>query len=47
MLNNFFVFFLWSGLGECLLAMAKTAMEDYLDGSAVDLIQEAITYLFR
>ncbi|XP_027001415.1 tetratricopeptide repeat protein 37 [Tachysurus fulvidraco] len=35
------------GLGECLLAMAKTAMEDYLDGRAVDLIQEAITYLFR
>ncbi|KAI5613252.1 tetratricopeptide repeat protein 37 [Silurus asotus] len=35
------------GLGECLLAMARTAMEDYLDGRAVDLIQEAIKYLFR
>uniref|UniRef100_A0AAR2J8L1 Tetratricopeptide repeat domain 37 n=1 Tax=Pygocentrus nattereri TaxID=42514 RepID=A0AAR2J8L1_PYGNA len=35
------------GLGECLLALAKTAMEDYLDGKAVDLIQEAIKYLFR
>ncbi|TSM86011.1 Tetratricopeptide repeat protein 37 [Bagarius yarrelli] len=35
------------GLGECLLAMAKTAMEDYLDGRAVDHIQEAINYLFR
>ncbi|XP_062873563.1 superkiller complex protein 3 [Trichomycterus rosablanca] len=35
------------GLGECLLALAKTAMEDYLDGKAVDLIQEAIHYLFR
>ncbi|XP_072521083.1 superkiller complex protein 3 [Salminus brasiliensis] len=35
------------GLGECLLALAKTAMGDYLDGKAVDLIQEAIKYLFR
>ncbi|KAM9446217.1 superkiller complex protein 3 [Clarias gariepinus] len=35
------------GLGECLLALAKTAMEDYLDGRAVDLIQDAIKYLFR
>ncbi|KAI4898342.1 hypothetical protein NFI96_024562 [Prochilodus magdalenae] len=35
------------GLGECLLAMAKSAMEDYLDGKAVDLIQEAIKYFFR
>uniref|UniRef100_A0A4W4G1A2 Tetratricopeptide repeat domain 37 n=1 Tax=Electrophorus electricus TaxID=8005 RepID=A0A4W4G1A2_ELEEL len=35
------------GLGECLLALAKSAMEDYLDGRAIDLIQEAIKYLFR
>uniref|UniRef100_A0A4W4FY58 Tetratricopeptide repeat domain 37 n=1 Tax=Electrophorus electricus TaxID=8005 RepID=A0A4W4FY58_ELEEL len=28
------------GLGECLLALAKSAMEDYLDGRAIDLIQE-------
>ncbi|XP_066510637.1 tetratricopeptide repeat protein 37-like [Hoplias malabaricus] len=35
------------GFGECLLAMAKTAMQDCLDGKAVDLIQEAIKYLFR
>uniref|UniRef100_A0A8C9VPV1 SKI3 subunit of superkiller complex n=1 Tax=Scleropages formosus TaxID=113540 RepID=A0A8C9VPV1_SCLFO len=35
------------GLGECHLAMARAALEDYLDGRAVDLIQEAISYLFR
>ncbi|XP_076854203.1 tetratricopeptide repeat protein 37 isoform X2 [Brachyhypopomus gauderio] len=35
------------GLGECLLALAKSAMEDFLDGRAVDLIQEAIKNLFR
>ncbi|XP_051981305.1 tetratricopeptide repeat protein 37 [Xyrauchen texanus] len=35
------------GLGECFLALAKSALEDYLDGRAVDLIQNAIHYLFR
>lgn len=35
------------GLGECLLALAKSALDDYLDGRAVDLIQNAIHYLFR
>ncbi|XP_048838840.1 tetratricopeptide repeat protein 37 [Brienomyrus brachyistius] len=35
------------GLGECLLAMARSAFEDYLDGRAVDLLQEAIAFLFR
>ncbi|TRY85691.1 hypothetical protein DNTS_013421 [Danionella cerebrum] len=35
------------GLGECLLALAKNALDDYLDGRAVDLIQSAIHYLFR
>uniref|UniRef100_A0A8B9JX98 Tetratricopeptide repeat domain 37 n=1 Tax=Astyanax mexicanus TaxID=7994 RepID=A0A8B9JX98_ASTMX len=35
------------GLGECLLSLAKSAMADCLDGKAVDLIQEAIKYLFR
>ncbi|XP_067263690.1 tetratricopeptide repeat protein 37 [Chanodichthys erythropterus] len=34
------------GLGECLLALAKSALDDYLDGRAVDLIQNAIHYLF-
>uniref|UniRef100_A0A4W4FXS4 Tetratricopeptide repeat domain 37 n=1 Tax=Electrophorus electricus TaxID=8005 RepID=A0A4W4FXS4_ELEEL len=31
------------GLGECLLALAKSAMEDYLDGRAIDLIQECLS----
>uniref|UniRef100_A0A8C2FU86 Tetratricopeptide repeat domain 37 n=1 Tax=Cyprinus carpio TaxID=7962 RepID=A0A8C2FU86_CYPCA len=35
------------GLGECLLALARSALDDYLDGRAVDLIQNAIHYLFR
>ncbi|XP_041957097.1 tetratricopeptide repeat protein 37 isoform X1 [Alosa sapidissima] len=35
------------GLGECLLALARGALEDYLDGRAVDFIQSAIEYLFR
>ncbi|XP_036383792.1 tetratricopeptide repeat protein 37 [Megalops cyprinoides] len=35
------------GLGECYLALARAAMEDYLDGRAVDLIQLAIGCLFR
>uniref|UniRef100_A0A671QPQ4 Tetratricopeptide repeat protein 37-like n=1 Tax=Sinocyclocheilus anshuiensis TaxID=1608454 RepID=A0A671QPQ4_9TELE len=35
------------GLGECLLALARNALDDYLDGRAVDLIQNAIHYLFR
>ncbi|XP_051518689.1 tetratricopeptide repeat protein 37 [Myxocyprinus asiaticus] len=35
------------GLGECLLALAKSALEDFLDGRAVDLIQNAIHYIFR
>ncbi|KAJ8380559.1 hypothetical protein SKAU_G00013370 [Synaphobranchus kaupii] len=35
------------GLGECHLALAKAAMEDYLDGRAVDLIQLAVEFLFR
>uniref|UniRef100_A0A3B3SLZ1 SKI3 subunit of superkiller complex n=1 Tax=Paramormyrops kingsleyae TaxID=1676925 RepID=A0A3B3SLZ1_9TELE len=35
------------GLGECLLAMARSAFMDYLDGRAVDLLQEAIAFLFR
>ncbi|XP_043087508.1 tetratricopeptide repeat protein 37-like, partial [Puntigrus tetrazona] len=34
------------GLGECLLALARSALDDYLDGRAVDLIQNAIHYLF-
>ncbi|KAL2091868.1 hypothetical protein ACEWY4_011666 [Coilia grayii] len=35
------------GLGECLLALARCALEDYLDGRAVDFIESAIKYLFR
>ncbi|XP_056601418.1 SKI3 subunit of superkiller complex protein isoform X1 [Triplophysa dalaica] len=35
------------GLGECLLALAKSALEDCLDGKAIDLIQDSIYYLFR
>ncbi|XP_030628701.1 tetratricopeptide repeat protein 37 [Chanos chanos] len=35
------------GLGECFLAMARGALEDYVDGRAIDLIQKAIEYLFR
>ncbi|MFT7813636.1 tetratricopeptide repeat protein 37 isoform X1 [Arapaima gigas] len=35
------------GLGECHLAMARAALEDYLDGRAVDFIKEAIIYLYR
>uniref|UniRef100_A0A671KUU1 Tetratricopeptide repeat protein 37-like n=1 Tax=Sinocyclocheilus anshuiensis TaxID=1608454 RepID=A0A671KUU1_9TELE len=35
------------GLGECLLALARSALDDYLDGRAVDLIQNAIHYLLR
>ncbi|KAJ8414949.1 hypothetical protein AAFF_G00024720 [Aldrovandia affinis] len=35
------------GLGECHLALAHSAMADYLDGRAVDLIQLAVEYLFR
>ncbi|XP_012671452.2 tetratricopeptide repeat protein 37 [Clupea harengus] len=35
------------GLGECSLALARSALGDYLDGRAVDLIQSAIEYLFR
>ncbi|KAI2664424.1 Tetratricopeptide repeat protein 37 [Labeo rohita] len=35
------------GLGECLLALARSALDDYLDGRAVDLIQNAIHYIFR
>ncbi|XP_063051126.1 superkiller complex protein 3 [Engraulis encrasicolus] len=35
------------GLGECLLALARGALEDYLDGRAVDFIESAIKYLFR
>lgn len=35
------------GLGECQLSLAKSLMEDCRDGSAVDLIQQAIHNLFR
>uniref|UniRef100_A0A8C8DD58 Tetratricopeptide repeat domain 37 n=1 Tax=Oncorhynchus tshawytscha TaxID=74940 RepID=A0A8C8DD58_ONCTS len=35
------------GLGECLLSLARCLMEDYRDGGAIDLIQQAIQYLFR
>lgn len=35
------------GLGECFLSLARAALEDYLDGRAVDLIQDAMEYLFR
>ncbi|XP_073716319.1 superkiller complex protein 3 [Misgurnus anguillicaudatus] len=35
------------GLGECLLALAKSALEDCLDGRAIYLIQSSIHYLFR
>uniref|UniRef100_A0A4W4G194 Tetratricopeptide repeat domain 37 n=1 Tax=Electrophorus electricus TaxID=8005 RepID=A0A4W4G194_ELEEL len=35
------------GLGECLLALAKSAMEDYLDGRAIDLIQEKVSNCFQ
>uniref|UniRef100_A0A4W5KN27 SKI3 subunit of superkiller complex n=1 Tax=Hucho hucho TaxID=62062 RepID=A0A4W5KN27_9TELE len=35
------------GLGECLLSLARGLMEDYRDGGAIDLIQQAIQYLFR
>ncbi|KAM4615710.1 tetratricopeptide repeat protein 37 [Polymixia lowei] len=35
------------GLGECLLSLAKGLMEDYRDGGAIDLIQQAIQHLFR
>ncbi|XP_071783567.2 superkiller complex protein 3 [Centroberyx gerrardi] len=35
------------GLGECLLSLAKGLMEDYRDGGAIDLIQQAIKNLFR
>lgn len=35
------------GLGECLLSLAKSLMEDYRDGGAIDLIQQAIQNLFR
>ncbi|KAJ3604243.1 hypothetical protein NHX12_028984 [Muraenolepis orangiensis] len=35
------------GLGECLLSLAKRLLEDYRDGSAIGLIQQAIKSLFR
>uniref|UniRef100_A0A674DBP4 SKI3 subunit of superkiller complex n=1 Tax=Salmo trutta TaxID=8032 RepID=A0A674DBP4_SALTR len=35
------------GLGECLLSLARGLMEDYRDGGAIDVIQQAIQYLFR
>ncbi|KAM9392610.1 superkiller complex protein 3 [Pholidichthys leucotaenia] len=35
------------GLGECQLSLAKSLMEDCRDGSAIDLIQQAIENLFR
>uniref|UniRef100_A0A667YTE5 SKI3 subunit of superkiller complex n=1 Tax=Myripristis murdjan TaxID=586833 RepID=A0A667YTE5_9TELE len=35
------------GLGECLLSLAKGLMEDYRDGGAIDLLQQAIKNLFR
>ncbi|KAJ8006135.1 hypothetical protein DPEC_G00125100 [Dallia pectoralis] len=35
------------GLGECLLSLAKGLMEDCRDGGAIELIQRAITYLYR
>ncbi|XP_028851542.1 tetratricopeptide repeat protein 37 isoform X2 [Denticeps clupeoides] len=35
------------GLGECFIALARSAMADCLDGKAVDLTQKAIEYLFR
>ncbi|KAG8012128.1 Tetratricopeptide repeat protein 37, partial [Nibea albiflora] len=35
------------GLGECQLSLAKSLMEDCRDGSAIDLIQQAIQNLFR
>lgn len=46
-LECIFTVFRFPGLGECLLALAKSALDDYLDGRAVDLIQNAIYYLFR
>ncbi|XP_056138485.1 tetratricopeptide repeat protein 37 isoform X2 [Lampris incognitus] len=35
------------GLGECQLSLAKGLLEDYRDGGAIDLIQQAIQNLFR
>ncbi|KAI1900403.1 hypothetical protein AGOR_G00049590 [Albula goreensis] len=35
------------GLGECHLALGQGALDDYLDGRAVDHIQLAVEYLFR
>lgn len=35
------------GLGECNLMMAKSALTDYLDGKAVDHIEQAIEFFTR
>ncbi|KAK1174217.1 tetratricopeptide repeat protein 37-like isoform X1 [Acipenser oxyrinchus oxyrinchus] len=35
------------GLGECYLSMARRALKDYLDGRAVDYLEQAIESLFR
>uniref|UniRef100_A0A4W3JSB0 SKI3 subunit of superkiller complex n=1 Tax=Callorhinchus milii TaxID=7868 RepID=A0A4W3JSB0_CALMI len=35
------------GLGECCLMMARSALNDYLDGRAVDIIEEALQYSAR
>ncbi|MGH0178068.1 UNVERIFIED_CONTAM: hypothetical protein FKN15_076522 [Acipenser sinensis] len=36
-----------NGLGECYLSMARRALKDYLDGRAVDYLEQAIESLFR
>ncbi|KAJ7335765.1 hypothetical protein JRQ81_013706 [Phrynocephalus forsythii] len=35
------------GLGECYLMMAKTALADYLDGKALDYIEQSLGFLAR
>uniref|UniRef100_A0ABM5FT79 Superkiller complex protein 3 n=1 Tax=Pogona vitticeps TaxID=103695 RepID=A0ABM5FT79_9SAUR len=35
------------GLGECYLMMAKTALVDYLDGKALDYIEQSLGFLAR
>ncbi|XP_063151480.1 superkiller complex protein 3 [Candoia aspera] len=35
------------GLGECYLMMAKSALADYLDGKALDYIEQSLDFLAR
>ncbi|MEE6508118.1 hypothetical protein FKM82_019100 [Ascaphus truei] len=35
------------GLGECYLMLAKSALADFLDGKAVDIIEKAVEFLTR